>query len=372
MTESPRGRPHGTRRGRALLAFTLLAAALFVMAIPLSADDLRVRPADDRRIPVAILGDSDSHGYQDGLGMPRGGPLRGGAYRDATRQWTEVLAELRPDAVDLGDRGTWGTRRSLVRILEWFGVERRAPRKQDHQFNFAFSGARCRDLEAGVDRQTPRLLQLMTQEAERWQRGVVICRIGIVDLGGEDMLEKMAHSTLSAEVRQAIDAATACIAGATASIRRRHAKTRIVLVGIFDNSDAPPLHPRWQTAQETANIRAALDHFDAALRQMTRTDPNMAFFDDRAWFHDRWGFRDGHGKPAYEPLVLAERITIRHGVGDAPEHTALADGHAGLVVNTLWCQSLTQLMAEQLHLPIQPITDTEVVDYLRHLHPQWR
>ena len=54
------------------------------------------------------------------------------------------------------------------------------------------------------------------------------------------------------------------------------------------------------------------------------------------------------------------------------KHTALADGHAGLVVNTLWCQSLTQLMAEQLHLPIQPITDTEVVDYLRHLHPQWR
>lgn len=372
MTESPRGRPHGTRRGRALLAFTLLAAALFVMAIPLSADDLRVRPADDLRIPIAVLGDSDSHGYQDEIGMPRDGSLRGGAYREATRQWTEALAELRPEAVDLGDRGRWGARRSLVRALEWLGIERRAPRKHDHQFNFAFSGAHCRDLVTGVDRQAQRLLQLMDREAARWQRGVVVCRIGIVDLGGEGVLEEMARTPLSDEVRGRIDAATACIAEAIASIRHRHPLTRFVLVGIFDNSDAPTLHSRWQTARETVNIRAALDHFDEALRRMTKADPRMAFFDDREWFHRRWGSRDADGKPAYRPLVLAERITIQHGIGDAPDHTALADGHAGLAVNTLWCQSLTQLMAEKLDLPIHPITDTEVIDYLRHLHSQWR
>lgn len=39
-------------------------------------------------VALAVLGDSDSHSYQDSLSFPPGSADRGGAYRARTFQWT--------------------------------------------------------------------------------------------------------------------------------------------------------------------------------------------------------------------------------------------------------------------------------------------
>src|SRR3546814_8912268 len=58
------------------------------------------------RIPLAVLGDSDSHSYQDTISFPVSTPARGGQFRSITLQWTEVLARMRDKDLDLGQ---WGT-----------------------------------------------------------------------------------------------------------------------------------------------------------------------------------------------------------------------------------------------------------------------
>lgn len=313
---------------------------------------------------VAVLGDSDSHGYRDTVSFTPGGPLRGGEYRRDTLQWTEVLHDLRGDTIYQGDFGVWGGRAAVVGLLERLGMERRAPRKQDHQFNLAFSGAQCADLLTGVRRQVPRLLRLMDCEPERWRGGVVIVRIGIVDLGGTAQLDAMAQDPNAPEVAAQIDRCVAQIGAAVAAIRARHDQTRCVVVGIFDNTNVPALQDRWRSAVQLDNIRAALDRFDGGLRALAQQSEQIVFFDDRAWFAARWGGRDAVGRPDYRSLEIAG-LRVEHGCGDAPTYTALADGHAGLVVNTLWAQSLTQLLHAELGLPIEPLQTAEVEAWLR-------
>lgn len=259
----------------------------------------------------------------------------------------------------------------MVRVLEALGCPRRAPRKQDHQFNFAFSGASSAQLSSGTLRQVPRLLALMAEEPERWRRGVVVIRIGIVDLGGEPQLERMAIDPDDAALVRTIEASVAEIAAARAAIRAAHPHTRVVLVGLFDNAEAPSFLERWRSRSATVNRRAALDRFDAALRGLAASDALTAFFDDRAWFASRWGGRDADGVPAHRAVVLAG-LRVEHGAGDEPTHTALADGHAGLVVNALWAQSLTRLLVDELQLPVSPISDVEVETFVRGRYPAAR
>ena len=101
---------------------------------------------------LAILGDSDSHGYQDRVWFRSGTGLRGGPSRAFTLQWTEALARLRGDQLDLGRVRRCGVRRPIARLAGRFGLGLRTPRKHDHEHNFAFAGARCVDLVAGADR----------------------------------------------------------------------------------------------------------------------------------------------------------------------------------------------------------------------------
>ncbi|MCB9885401.1 MAG: SGNH/GDSL hydrolase family protein [Planctomycetes bacterium] len=368
----------GVRRRHRRGVLVALSALLLIMVASASlagsgllADSYRVRAADDRRVPLAVLGDSDSHGYRDSLAFPPGSAARGGRYRQAAAQWTEVLDELAGDRVDCGDFGIWGGRQSVVRALEAIGCERRAPRKQDHQFNLAFSGARCADLLRGPRRQVPRLLTLMAEEPARWRGGVVVIRIGIVDLGGEPQLDRMATDPDDAELAATVASCIADITAARAAIRAAHPQTRVVLVGLFDNAEVPSFQERWRTRLATSNRRAVLDRFDGALRALAAADSLTAFFDDRAWFAARWGGRDDDGVPAYRAVQLAG-LRVEHGAGDEPTHTALADGHAGLVVNAVWAQSLSRLLAEELQLPVRPITDAEVETFVRGRYPAAR
>jgi hypothetical protein len=345
---------------------TVLTAAWWCDWLPagLMPDRASARATDDRRVPVAVLGDSDSHGYRDTRWMPP--PMRGGRFRDLTLQWTEVLAALRGSELDLGDFGTWGGRQRVVRFVEALGGARRLPRKIDHEHNFAFSGAHCAELMHGAFRQAPRLRDLMDRDAERWRRGVVVIRIGIIDLGGDVLLAAMAKDPHDPAIVAATAACSAHVAAAVAHLREHHRDTRIVLVGILDNVDFPGLFAQFRAAGERANIRTCLDRYDDALRALTAADPRITFFDDRQWFRDRFGARDANGAPAYREVRIGDALTVTHRAGDDPSCSVLADNHAGLAWNVLWAQSLTTVLAG-LGLPITPIADAEVERFVAEL-----
>jgi hypothetical protein len=339
----------------------LLGAWLGLALAMLSVPGLVAAPAAAGSVPLAVLGDSDSQAYQDRIWMPNG---RGGAHAQGTFQWTEALVALRGQALDLGAWGIWGSRKRLVQAAEWLGVAGRAPRKQDHQYNFAFAGAGCSDLNEGVFRQAPRLLVEMNHEPDRWRNGIVVIRIGINGLGWLQTMDAFASNPRDAAAVAVAEACLADIKRAMVSLRGAHPSIRFVLVGIFNNADWPPYFDRWRSAQAIANINAGLDSFDAGLRQLTAATPRSAFFDERAWFRGQWGQRGREGEPTYRVVSLRSGLQVTLTQGDAPEHAVLADGHAGLVWNALWAQALVALLRTTLDVPVPAIADAEVASFV--------
>jgi len=335
------------------------ALAAVLLCVPALAS---VAPPDNR-IPLAIVGDSDSHGYHDERAFPHGSADRGGRLRDTTYQWTEALVALRGDVLDLGVReatGTWGR---MARWLRSVGVDVRAPRKVDHRYNFAVSGQGCDDLMDGPSRQVPQLIRLMNEDPARWRRGVVVIRIGVNTFGKAAELDRLARDPRDPAVVRAIDTCVAQIRSAVDAIATAHAGTRIVIVGIFDNRHWAAYLGRWQAPAEQANISAGLDRFDQALQRFAADRPRVAFFDDRAWFASLWGGRDANGVPAYRTVSFGP-LKVSNSSGDEPFHATLADGHAGTVWNVLWARALIDLLNQRFGLGVAPLTDAEMVSLL--------
>lgn len=321
---------------------------------------------------LAVLGDSDSHGYRDRVWHRPGPGVRGGPWRRATLQWTEVLDSLRGDEVDLGAVRRCGARRRVARWARAVGVTLRTPRKHDHEHNFAFAGARCVDLVAGAAAQVPALLRLVAKAPTAWRGGVVVLRAGIVDLGGRSVLEAMAADPDSRDVRALVDGCLACLRGAVADLHAAPAGLRIVLVGVLDNADHPPQLGRFRSPSQLRNISRSLDRFDDGLRALAAAHPRVAFFDDRAWFRSQWGGRDESGLPAYRAVSLGSHV-VTHRAADDPRASVLSDGHAGLAWNALWVKALTERLATDLGVPLRALGDEELGRFfdnqIAHIRP---
>lgn len=324
---------------------------------------------DSRRLALAIVGDSDSHSYQDRNHFAPGNGERGGAWRAVTLCWGEVLARLRGDAIDLGDWGLHGSHWRVARLREWLGLPARSPYKEDYRYNFAMTGNRCVELMAGRHRQVPRLLALMARDPGRWRDGVVVIRMGVNDIGSPVALEDFARNGRAAAMHARVSACVDDIRRALAAIRRAHPSTRVVLVGMFDNSDCARHLGRWCDPAMLADIRHGLDGFDAPLRAMADADPDVAFFDDRAWFAGRWGGRAADGRPDFHALVLADDLMVTNTVGDHPRHAVLRDGHAGLAMNAEWARALVDLLNARFGCGLRPITRAETAALVRAAAP---
>jgi hypothetical protein len=312
-------------------------------------------------VAMAVLGDSDTHGYHDSVAFADVASRRGGPYYASTHQWTEILAMLRPEHIDLGLPTLTGTSGRLARLLETLGFDARSPKRFDHLHNFAYSGNGCEDLFEGT-RQVPRLIRLMQKDPQRWQRGgVVVIRIGVKNFGLKTSLARLAQQPNDPQVQGQINTCIQKITQAAQAIRANNPQTAIVLVGIFNNAHLAYGHERWNTNQQLQNIEQALDRFDHALQAVVRGDKRMAFFDDRAWFSSLWGTRDASGQPAYRKLVLSSTLQVTNSLGDAPEHAVIADGHAGTAFNAKWAQAMVTLLNQRFDLRMPPITDEEVL-----------
>lgn len=347
------------RCGLALVALGLIVACFVLFSVDARWAMLHHGQSQDGRWPLGVLGDSDSHSFQDRATFPLGSGVRGGAYADVTWQWVDALQRMRGDQIDQGPWGDWGSRSVQVSYLQdKLGLWNRRIRKQDFLFNLARSGAVCSDLEHGPLQQVKPLLAQMDRDPKRWAHGLVVIRIGINDVGTEAFLERLVQQDASALDK--IDACVANIGSAIQTIRAKHPQTRFVVVGIFNNAHWVNLLSRWHDPAALARIDAGMDRFDTGLRRLTQQAGGAAFFDDRAWFTRRWGGRDAAGVPAYRTLVVRPGLAVTNTKGDTWNHCSLADGHNGSVWNALWAQSLVELVRTELQMPVSPITPDEV------------
>lgn len=346
----------------ALLLSGALWLLLYLMTEPTLSERLFGMEPVSRPISLAVLGDSDSHSYQDRITFPEGSSERGGTFRANTLQWTEVLDRARSSTIDQGAWAVWGTRGIIARAQRAVGLtSARIPRKQDFRYNFAISGAVCGDLMSHERGQARFLRVLMDRDPLRWNQGVVVIRLGGNSLSRASVLDKFAQDPEAPGPSATLQQCIGEIEAAVQFIHDRHPRTRVVLVGIFDNSHWARYRDRWHSPEPLRNISRALDRYDQALAAMAAADPRLAFFDDRAWFDQRWGGRDPEtGKPAYREVVFGRSLHVTNSLGDAPSNACVADGHSGTVWNALWAQSLVTLLNRRFALGIAPIDDQEL------------
>jgi len=308
-----------------------------------------------RAVPLAVLGDSDSHSYG---GFPP--DLRGGRFRSSTLQWTEILAARRGDEVDLGPWGLWGTRRRWALLRRFLGLDFRWPMKQDFRHDLALSGAGCSDLTEGLGRQLPPLLSILRADPSAWSRGAVIIRIGINSVGRPQDLDRYAVAGLDAMAREAVEACVEYIESAVHSIRDVSADVAVALVGIAEDPNGARSADRWQSPVALARIREVLDYFDTRLAALAASDVRAAFVEDRAWWVGRLGGRDATGVLVPKSVSLGGTTSVTNSVGDHPRNAITADGHAGTVVNGLWVNHLLDVMNRELGFSITPLSDAEI------------
>ncbi|MEX3983422.1 SGNH/GDSL hydrolase family protein [Paraburkholderia sp. EG287A] len=316
------------------------------------------------RVRLAVLGDSNSQSYHDTLMLGDPG-ARGGQWRATTWQWTEVLAQLRGDQIDQGKWGAWGTGKYRAIASEALGALARTPPKQDYRYNFAVSGATCSQLMGQSQRQAIRLVDLMDTEPQAWRGGIVFIRIGDNDLSSHELFDELSRDPAAPHPAAVIDACIKSIGEAVALIRKYHPDTYLVLSTAASGADWPGEFESWQSAREIANIDAGIDRFNNGLRALAAADRHVYVLEDEAWFRSMWGQRDAQGRPDYKTVHLSPGWAITNTSGDDPHNVFLSDSHAGVVWNTLWTRYFVTSLNAAFGLHIKPITDAEVVDFLR-------
>jgi hypothetical protein len=349
--------------GAAMAGF--LAAVLWPDNLPDAARDRPITSA----IPLAVIGDSGSHSYQDPITFPPGGGLRDAALRDQTYQWTEVMTRLRGQEVDLGPWVRWGRGGVVAWMRDLVGLGGgRSPLKEDYLYNFSNSGAACKNIMGDRlgqrYRQAPRLVALMDEEPERWRRGVVFIHIGANDWNR--LLDLQAQDPAAPELLETIDYCRDQIERAVDAIHASHPSTRVLVIGPASDADDPGTFDRFRDAKARANIRTAVNTLSKALGGIAARHPGfVAFVDNGAWFRQRWGERGPDGEPAYHEVRIGH-LQVSNTAGDGLENAWLGDGHAGTAMNTLWAQFLFERLRELTEAPLTPISDEEVVRFLSH------
>lgn len=350
----------------AVVVLAVAAGLLYLFFYPEGDGGHDARPSSPGAIPLAVIGDSGSHAYQDQLAFPPGAPERGGALRPHTFNWTEIVARLRGKELDLGPWVEWGRPPMISWAREIIGLEGgRSPVKQDYLYNFANSGATCTNL-MGVGlrqrfHQVPRLIQMMDRDPELWKKGVVVIKIGAADW--TDVLDAQARQPDAPEVQKVINFCTEQIRDSIAAIHARHPSTHILVVGVLNDSDDPAYDDRWQSDQETANLQAASDLFAASLRKLIEKTPNTSFFDDAEWSRHHWGAHSSPHKPFHNTITIGS-LAVTNSAGDDPHNSVLADHHASLGWNALWAQSVVDQLRRDFKLPLTPISDQELADFV--------
>jgi len=303
-----------------------------------------------------VIGDSDSHSYRDSYY----GIRRGGKYHDVTFQWTEILARIRPSEVDLGPFGFWGSHNTFYHIRKFLGLYAR-PRKQDFEYNFAVSGATCDTLPPqSFLRQSYLASRLIKKNPRYWNNGLVIIRIGVNDFGQWRHLKKYVSGNITQQVEKPILNCIDRIQDTVSLIRTSNVSVKIILLGIMDNSNWPPVMPLDDNGHR--NINRVLDIYDNDLRSIARNDPNILFVEDRKWVEHIIGYWNSEKYIGHREINLGGKTNISNSSGDNPHNIILNDEHSGTVLNGLWIQHLFHKLNDHFGTGFTPLLNSEIAD----------
>ena len=208
----------------------------------------------------------------------------------------------------------------------------------------------------------PGLLAEMARDPKGWKDvpSVVLIRIGINSLGKREDLQAFAKTGADADNLARVQACADQVAQAVSALKARDPALDIILVGILNNVDWPPLHASFRNAQELTNIAAVLDAYDQRLRQIAESTKGVHFFDDRAFFRHWFGARETDGQPAYKHVKLFGKREVGVTQGDEPWNAVIGDGHAGTVWNGLWAAAMVDEFNRIKGLDIPPIRPVEI------------
>lgn len=332
-------------------------ALLPIVALVLE-PEIRHAGNSDRRssgLVVAVLGDSDSHAYRDFVN----GIRRGGAYHDGSFQWTEIWARVHPEQVDLGRWGVWGTRRSVAAIRDVLGLEARPFRKEDFEFNYARSGARCDSLYRDYPRQAVALIDKMRRSPDRFESSLVVIRIGINDFGQSRHLLRWAKNPGSGEGARRVDWCLHEMDRAIREILELPSMSRIVLVGTSHDYNESDFPANDLSETEILKMRSVLERFERGLQDLADRSPRVIFIDAVGHFRARWGMRFEEGLRE-TPCALEGRC-LSNTRGDEPFHLTLLDGHAGSLHNALWLNHAIERINSGFDLELKPLPMEAVV-----------
>lgn len=332
------------------LACVLVAATLVVSLTMFAGTPTQ---ADDGRLKVAVLGDSDSHHYAD----PHFPLQRGGAYHDAAWNWAEIWAMTRAHEVDLGPMVDSGHRRSVAAVMDRLTRPTRVPRKLDFAYNYTRSGLRCRSLLDAWPEQTRWLLTRLRQTPTAWRDGLVIIRIGVNDFGQRPDHRRFALTGYDEHARTLIEACLDAHRRTLAAIRAV-SDVHVALIGIAHDYNRPTTYEDWPEVADVRRIADVLGRFDAGLRRLASTDARVAFIDDVGWFRARLGDRtDGTLRDRFE---LVPGMEIWNRLGDRPDHLVLADDHAGTVAGGLFLTHLINGLNAAFDWQLTALSDSEI------------
>lgn len=346
-----------------MVAFCLLALMVWAVAAYKAHQNNYQIPA--ATVPLAVLGDSDSHSYQDLVSFPRNTDKRGGSFRASTYQWTEILDQLRGQQLNQGQWGVWGTNSKLARVMDVLGLGGRSPQKMDFQFNFAQSGAECQALTQG--RMAQRLISVMDQHPQAWERGIVLIRIGANDLGTEEVLNQIAKGLDQEQIRDRMSLCAQQVQTTLTLLRKNHPRTHVVLVGLFNNAHWARLINKWTTRNEQERIGQVVTAYNSLLMALVRPG-HVSYFDDVKWFETQWGSRTPEGQPDYKTVRVMNGWPTTNSVGDHPSNATVVDGHAGTLWNLKWAQALVDHINTNTSIKLPKVTDDQLAQFLIEHH----
>jgi hypothetical protein len=337
---------------RAAIGLSVLFAMAFLMKLfrP-EIHALRSQGSPQRRqgMPVAIIGDSASQSYR--------GTHHGGAYHYLTWGWTDIWDMLRPSEVNLGALDAWGTGYQIARIRARLGLPARAPHKLDFEYDYAESGMGCDSLLNSEPQAARWLLDRVGHEPERWNQGLVVIRIGGVDLARYQVLDRWSETGLDPYARAAVHRCVDAI-GAVVQGLRRLGTVKIALAGVGRPYNKPHTEERWPDDSQVQRMAEVLDYYDAQLKQLADSDRSTVFLDDITWYRERLGDRKlGSLKSTFS---LGTKV-IRRSYGDDPENFILADMHHGTIFSGLWLNHLVSSLNAHFGLSFTPIREDELL-----------
>ena len=309
----------------------------------------------DKRLTVAVLGDSDSHSYRDTYDNK----LRGGIYNKNTYNWFELWNLLSKKEINSGEWGAWGNHYRITKIKHRLGIKSRSPRKLDYKYNYSLSGLKCDSLFDTWPYQGQWLLEEIRSNPVRWSKGLVIIRIGINDIGNKNEVTKWAKTGLD-EIAQ--NKVTECVNAITTSAQKLKNESRtikIALIGVTRSYNFSGYCCQNLTREEINNIENVLQEFDKKLIKFSGLSENISYIDDHYWFNNLFGSQENQN--LLEKINYDGTIDLYNKSGDFPNNILLSDDHTGTLYNGLWVNHLISVLNKDFQLNLSSLALEDVI-----------